>query len=166
MEKLIIVGEAIYVLVVAVVTCVIIYDTRTPTKTLGYLLLVIFVPVFGIVFYFSFGVNYRKRKLYDKKIVGNDAVFESVKKTVLDLSYREMEQKKELLDDKADLTRMIFSESWSPLLPVTDMKLLVNGEAKFPEVLNVLEKARDHIHIEYYIYADDEIGNRIKDILI
>jgi cardiolipin synthase len=42
----------------------------------------------------------------------------------------------------------------------------LNGEKKFPEVLEALRAAQDHIHIEYYIFEDDDIGNQIKDVLI
>ncbi len=44
--------------------------------------------------------------------------------------------------------------------------MLQNGEHKFPEVLKALHEAKHHIHIEYYIFEDDDIGNQIKDILI
>ncbi len=166
MEKLVIIFEIIYILLVTAVTIRIIYDTHNPVKTLGYLLLVIFVPLFGIFFYFSFGINYRKQKLYNRKIISDDISFESVKQTILDSSHEQMQQQKGLLADKASVAQMMLTQSLSLLSPVEDLKLLVNGEAKFPEVLDILEKARDHIHIEYYIYADDEIGNRIKEILI
>jgi cardiolipin synthase len=43
---------------------------------------------------------------------------------------------------------------------------LINGEEKFPEVIKALEEAKDHIHIEYYIYENDKIGNTIEEILI
>ncbi len=166
MEKLILIGEMFYVLIVIGVTIRIIYDTHNPVKTLGYLLLVVFVPLVGILFYLSFGVNYRKKKLYNKKIINNDVLFEAVKQKVVELSHQQIEQQSELLADKASLARMMLSKSYSFVLPVKNMKLLVNGEAKFPEVLDAMEKAQDHIHIEYYIYADDEIGNRMKDIMI
>ncbi|HUM65364.1 MAG TPA: PLDc N-terminal domain-containing protein, partial [Chitinophagaceae bacterium] len=61
--------EIVYLIILVLVCLKVIYDTRSHVKTLAYLLLVIFVPVFGIVFYFSFGINYRKHKLYSKKLV-------------------------------------------------------------------------------------------------
>ena len=42
----------------------------------------------------------------------------------------------------------------------------MNGEEKFPELLQALRNAKDHIHIEYYIFEDDEIGRSIEDVLI
>ena len=165
-ERLLVIAEVIYLLFVIAVTVKIIYDTHDPVKTLGYLLLVVFLPVIGILFYFSFGVNYRKQKLYNKKIISDDILFERVKQQILDSSYQQMENHRRLLDDKVSLARMMLFESMMALAPVDDLKLLINGENKFPEVLEILEKAKEHIHIEYYIYADDDIGNRIKDILI
>ena len=61
--------EIIYVIFIIGVMLRIIYDTQSVTKTLAYLLLVIFLPIIGVFIYFSFGINYRKNKLYSKKII-------------------------------------------------------------------------------------------------
>ena len=47
-----------------------------------------------------------------------------------------------------------------------EVSLLLNGENKFPQVIAELEAAQHHIHIEYYIFENDGIGNQIKEILI
>ncbi len=54
----------------------------------------------------------------------------------------------------------------SPLTANNSVKLLVNGENKFPEVIRALKDAKNHIHMEYYIYEDDEIGRKIEMVLI
>jgi cardiolipin synthase len=54
----------------------------------------------------------------------------------------------------------------SPLTANNSVKLLLNGEEKFPELLRAIEAARSHIHLEYYIYEDDATGRSIADILI
>jgi len=46
----------------------IIFDARNASKALGYMLLVITVPVIGPLIYFSVGINYRQRKIYNKKL--------------------------------------------------------------------------------------------------
>ncbi len=61
---------------------------------------------------------------------------------------------------------MLLKETLSPLTANNSVKLLVNGENKFPEVLKALKEAKNHIHLEYYIYEDDEIGREIEQILI
>lgn len=53
-----------------------------------------------------------------------------------------------------------------PVADATTTKLLTNGEQTFPEILQAIEHAKHHIHIQYYIYRADEIGTQIRDALI
>jgi cardiolipin synthase len=46
-----------------------------------------------------------------------------------------------------------------------DVQILKNGEGKFPKMLEHLQNATHHIHLEYYIFEDDNIGNKIIEIL-
>ncbi len=48
----------------------------------------------------------------------------------------------------------------------TETKVLTNGEETFQAILQGLQKAKHHIHMEYYIVRDDKLGTKIKDILI
>ena len=45
------------------------------------------------------------------------------------------------------------------------IRLLVNGEQYFPQLLGAIEAARRVIEIETYIFADDNIGHRVADAL-
>ncbi|MFL5788109.1 MAG: cardiolipin synthase [Flavisolibacter sp.] len=158
--------EITYPVIIALVCLRIIYDTRNTTKTLAYLLFVVFVPVIGILFYFSFGINYRKRKMYSKKITEDDQLAEKLKETTFKSSGEIFKKHKADLQIDRELAYMLAKDSMSSLTEDNDVKLLVNGEQKFPLVLEALENARHHIHIEYYIYEDGEIGRAIEDVLI
>lgn len=163
---LLVVFEVIYVIVVILVCLRIIYDTNSFSKTLAYLLLVILVPMFGIIFYFSFGINYRKRKIYTKKLIHDDALAVKVKNEILQFSDDTYEHAEGFLEAKKKLIFMVAHETLSALTPNNQVKVLLNGENKFPEVLRVLKEAKNHIHIEYYIYEDDETGRAIEEVLI
>lgn len=163
---LLIIFEVAYVLVTILVCMRIIYDTRSFSKTLAYLLLVLFVPLFGMIFYFSFGVNYRKRKIYSKKLVVDAALSKSLREEIFQFSNDTYTNAKTLLEPNKKLWNMVAADTMSALTPNNKVKLLINGENKFPEVLRVLESAKNHIHIEYYIYEDDETGRAIERVLI
>ena len=53
----------LYFLAILTVTVIIINNEEGATKTLGYLTLIWFVPLFGVVLYFSLGVNYRNNQM-------------------------------------------------------------------------------------------------------
>lgn len=155
-----------YLAILTLVCLRIIYDTRTTTKTLAYLLLAAFLPVIGMLFYFSFGINYRKRKLYSKKLFDNDELLHRIKQDILATSEKILKQGAPEIQNNKELVRLLLKDNLSPLSADNKVKLLLNGENKFPELLQALRDAKDHIHIEYYIFDDDEIGNQVKDVLI
>jgi len=158
-------GEIVYILLVILVIFRVLYDTRSSTKALAYILFIVFLPIIGIVFYFSVGVNYRKRKLYSKKIVEDESLRKHIKNKMN--TYSEAVSKSGLIPQKSKtLIEFTRRAGYSPLTANNDIKLLINGEEKFPELLKELEQAKLHIHIEYYIYEDDITGNQVADLLI
>jgi cardiolipin synthase A/B len=157
--------ELLYLFILVLVCIRIIYDTNSTTKTLAYLLLTIFFPVFGILFYFAFGINYRKRELYSKKIINDDDLWNQIKENVSTYSAQTYFNIAESDRPNKQLPKYL-SNDMSPLTPGNAARLLINGEEKFPAVVQALEEAKDHIHIEYYIYENDKIGKTIEEILI
>lgn len=156
----------IYIAILIIVCLRIIFETRSTTKTMAYLLFCIFVPVIGIVFYIVFGVNYWRRKLYDKKMSQDERILAQLKKDI-SLYTEESLQHLDVTDqDTTELAVMLMKDLKSPLTRKNRVKLLVNGEEKFPELMQVLEQAKHHIHLEYYIYEQDEIGTAIIELLI
>src|SRR5689334_23089412 len=107
--------EIVYIVVLVLVCLRIIYDTRSNTKTLAYLLLVIFLPLIGIFFYFSFGINYRKRKMYSKKLVLNDAMAKDLSGYILQYSKQTLEENTVAVQTFRELARMLVKDSMSAL---------------------------------------------------
>ena len=158
--------EVAYTVVLLFVCFRIILDTRSITKSLAYLLFAIFVPFAGIIFYFLFGINYRTRKMYSKKLVENDELSAKLNKQIYQYSKKTLDESDDSVQSNKELAFMLLKETLSPLTANNSVKLLVNGENKFPEVLKALREAKNHIHLEYYIYEDDEIGREIEQVLI
>lgn len=158
--------EIIYLVVLILVCLRIIYDTRSTTKTLAYLLFAIFVPFAGMIFYFFFGINYRTKKMYSKKLIENESLSKELEMHLYSYSKKIYNENYAALQTNKELAYMLVRESKSPLTGNNSVKILVNGENKFPEVLKALQEAKHHIHIEYYIYEDDETGRAIENILI
>lgn len=162
----IIILDILYVFMVILVCLRIIYETDNTTKTLAYLLVVIFIPVGGIIFYFSFGINYRKRKIYSKKLIRNDALRQDLEQRIVSYSEANLRKYQSAIREGESLVNMLLEDSKTPLTIGNQVKVLFNGEEKYPELLEALRHATHHIHIQYYIYEDDVIGNKIRDILI
>ncbi len=153
---------AFYLIIVITIAAIII-NTESSGKALGYLLLVVVFPIIGIIVYFTFGVNYRKRKIYQKKLLADKKAFPELDDE-LEKSIKETLSKHK--DDLKHFYKLATHNAKEYVLtPSNKATLLINGEQKFPRVLQTLRNAKEHIHIEYYIYENDAIGTEIGTIL-
>ena len=165
--KFLLLYEILYVLLIIAICLRIVWDTRSVRKALAYLLLVIFVPILGAIFYFSFGINYRKHKIYHKKLTIDQSFRQR-----LEHIYPQIRAHLNSLDTafitpyEKSLRFLSNIEERLSIIPNEEVKVICNGENLFPELLDALRAAKHHIHIEYYIYENDHIGNAIKNILI
>src|SRR6188768_1191343 len=157
---------AIYIAIVIAVSLRVIYETRSATKTMAYLLLILFIPVVGVIFYILFGINFWKTRLYSRKSKDDEKMLNRLKKE-MEIYMKETISPNDLsVENNRELAVMVEKELRSPLTRRNKVKLLLNGEEKFPEVLEALRYAQHHIHIEYYIYEWDEIGEQVAELLI
>lgn len=162
----ILLAEIIYIIIIVLVCARVVYDTQSTTKTLAYLLLVIFLPFVGMILYFSIGINYRKRKMYSKKIFNDAEVEKTMQQRIAQVSENIFSSGSHSVKNFHKLANLILSQTSSPITAGNDVTLLLNGENKFPKVLQAIKNAKNHIHIEYYIYEADTIGCNIIDLLI
>ncbi|GIM51749.1 major cardiolipin synthase ClsA [Capnocytophaga cynodegmi] len=156
--------QIVYIILLIAVCLRIIWDTRSVSKTLAYLLLVIFVPVLGIIFYFSFGINYRRHKIYNKKLE-IDQFFRCELETKIEI-LRKNHLEQPSLSENMEIIRFLSQTEQTFVAPNSSIEILNNGENLFPVLLREMRNAKSHIHIEYYIYENDVIGNQVKEILI
>jgi cardiolipin synthase len=144
----------------------VISENRSPSKTLAYLLMFFALPYIGVMVYFVFGENYRKKKIYKKKWLTDQQNSERFGNYMVRLSEEVLAGHMGTIKGNAQLVRLLVNDSKLPISVNNKVKVLHNGEEKFPAVFTALAGAKHHIHIEYYIFEEGRIGNLIKDLLI
>lgn len=154
----------VYTLIIILVCLRVVVNSTTSSKALAYLLLIITFPIIGIVFYLSFGFNYRKNKLYNRKLKIDEKAYPEIPERTAAYMKQAIEENKPELGRYYPIANLQTRTSF--ISDNNAVKILVDGDQKFDEVFRCLETAKNHIHIEYYIYEDDEIGNKLADILI
>lgn len=143
---------------------IVIIRTNSSSKALAYLLVILALPIVGIILYFSVGVNYRKQKLYKKKLNIDQQKLQEIQTKVEHYRAKLLETETQKIQHFAQLA---YNSHYDSLISGGNLaELLINGEQKFPKLLQDLRNAKHHIHIEYYIYENDVIGNEIAEILI
>lgn len=156
----------LYILLIIFVCIRILLSTQYAGKALAYIMFAVFIPVVGIGFYFLFGVNYWKKRRYSKKSAQDKGILEDLKKGIVQYERSAVAHLDESVQQHSELAAMLVRDLGSPLTKNNAVKLLKNGEGKFPELLQAIRNATHHIHIEYYIYEYDNIGTEIIELLI
>ena len=154
----------LYILIIIAVCVNILVKTETPSTALGYLLLVISFPVIGVIIYLSVGLNYRKKELYRKKLEVDELEYPKLEMQAMNHSHETLKRYKDRIGNFYQLAS--FSKTKNFTSDNNKATVLVNGETKFPDVMESLRRAKHHIHIEYYIYANDTIGNQLAQLLM
>lgn len=140
-------------------------ENKNPLKTTSYLLLMLVLPVFGIIIYLIFGQNLRKRRIFSKRQLINTAFGKHYVEEHLDTRYKRNLPDLPNIQYYDKLIRFL-NKDLSPLSNRNEVQILKNGEAKIQQLINAIEQARHHIHIEYYIFSLDDVGTVINDLLI
>lgn len=154
-----------YLLVLGIVFGVIL-DNRNPAKTFAYLLVLLFLPVIGLVVYYMFGQNLRKQKLFSRKgLIDNIYVKEWQEKQMLALK-DVVQEARPLLREKIKIVNLLVASEASMVTLRNETSILFDGEHIFPRLFDDIRRAKHHVHIEFYILEDDNLGNAFKQILI
>ncbi len=156
---------AVYYAIVIVFFFRILLENKNPLKTQSYLLLMVLLPIIGMLIYLFFGVNFRRRKLYSRKGFSDQKIIQRWIKDYDNLLSKSSDDVHEYLNEKAKLPFLFWRNNFSSLSANNHIQVFTNGEEKFPVLLKKLQKAKHHIHLEYYIFDDDVLGNKIMNIL-
>ncbi|WP_223787122.1 cardiolipin synthase [Marinicella meishanensis] len=155
-----------YWLLLIYVTLQIIHQYTISSRASAWLFTVYVFPVVGLVLYFIFGVKRRKRKMYAVKLTENQKFLEAYQARFSAESLRVMQQHQQQLKQFHGLTQMIYHDGCSRLTVKNKLTLLQNGEEKFPQLFQDIERAERTIHLEYYIFKADDIGSELIQRLI
>ncbi len=155
----------VYLLTVISTILIIVMENRNPTKTLAWILVLFFLPAVGLVFYFLFGRNNR-----NERIVHVD-VGEFTREIFSGLFDKEHEF--EIIDNKSkvkskyhNLVNLLENNHDSIVWYGSEVEVITSGKRKFEILLHDLENAEHHIHMEYFKFSDDQVGDRVKEILM
>ena len=136
----------------------VVMDNRQPAKTMAWALVIWFIPVVGIVLYLFFGINTRK-----ERHVSERSMNQLTKRSMLEFAeqhdLRLPEKHKPLID-------LFVNQNLA--LPFKDnyVEIYTEGYTFFPALLAAIGEAKQSIHIDMYIFADDALGTLVSDALI
>ena len=134
---------------------------RQPQSSVAWILTIAFVPYLGALLYLVFGVDRitrrrRQRVAEVDSLANRDDEVES--RVAVDLSQW----------SERGLRAMRATEALCQTRPTAGnrIEIIHNTHRTMGLIEQAIERAQDHIHLEYYIWQPDEAGRELRDLLI
>ena len=158
MHELNLILVIVYYIIVVLAVVHVVMDNRQPAKTMAWTLVIWFVPIVGIVFYLFFGVNTRKERMVSQR-----SLDELSKRSMLGFVEQ---QDLQLPDEYKPVIDLFINQSLSLPFKGSEVEVYTDGYQFFPALLSAIAGAKNHIHLDMYIFEDDALGYLIADMLI
>ncbi len=153
---------ALYILTAVATVFTILYERRDPVKAVSWIAVIVLLPFVGLFLFIFLGQDYRKKKIFNRKEIKDLKQFES-------LSYKQLRELSDFDDPEVQANReiitLLLNSNKSLLTTHNQLTILNDGTEAFPSLLTDLRAAKNFIHLEYYIFEDDHLGNEVAEIL-
>lgn len=146
-------------LYIAALSVWIVLQKRAPVSTMSWILSLALLPGIGFLIYYFLGPQ-RLRKQRIRRLRSGVVARAP---TDLDRLRAAVETAPPALRQLAALAT---AACGNPVSSATRVDLLVGGASTYEAIFEAVRAARDHIHLEYYIYQPDRIGTALRDLLI
>lgn len=149
---------AIYVLLVVSQMLVVMLENRQPVKTIAWLMVLFFLPGLGLILYFFFGRN-KKREHFVSKACASLLVRRAAVR-FFQGGFPEVPA------DYAPLIKLFRRQSGAFPYPDNKVSVFTTGESMLKQLLDDILQAKHHIHVEFYIIEDDDVGRAVASALV
>lgn len=150
-----------YLTIIGVITTIIL-ENRNPLKASAWVVIIGFIPILGLIAYIIFGQEQRKlyriNKRYYRRLTRRPRLYAStIPPETLPMTVPPRWHK---------LVTLLEKNSGSLPLPIESIAVYHHGGDFYEALLRDIYAAQSDIHIETYIFEDDEVFTRLTKALI
>lgn len=144
---------------VVVISCVVVVvsENKNPIRAISWTLALLFLPVIGVVFYLFFGRSLKGKAMISKKVRRKLLERSRPKQHVFENAGLDSEQIQKV--------KLAHNLCHAHLELNNSVVIFTNGKKKFDQLMEDMRNAQQYIYLQYYIYSDDKLGNRLLDLL-
>ena len=148
----------LYCLTIIGLVILILLENRNPLKTIPWVIVLIFIPGIGLIVYYFFGRDNRRLRSITRRM------YKKFKKQIR-IDYQPQDVSI-VPENFLPLAKLLNNSNYSAISEGSLISFFTNGKDKFEALLADIANARHHIHLQYYIIEDDNIGKRVKEALV
>ncbi|GIP37771.1 major cardiolipin synthase ClsA [Paenibacillus sp. J31TS4] len=140
-------------------------ERRNVGMTWAWLMVLLFLPGVGFLLYLLLGQNLSRRKLYKIKEEDKKKLDTIINKQRMLFKREALAYDDPMLQDYHDLIYMNLMSGYALYSQNNQVEIFTDGVSKFDALFRDIEAAKEHIHLEYYIVQNDNLGRRVIEAL-
>lgn len=148
-----------------VVFAIVFVERRNPTVALAWVAVLLLFPYAGFILYLLFGRHIYSERRFRLKGQDDERVRSRVRRQERALDERRIGFADPSAERFRPLMHLLLAGDQAVIWTKSRVEYQDVGEAHFLSMLEAIGAARHHIHVEYYIIRDDELGRRFIDAL-
>lgn len=148
---------ALYLVLSILVIVRVVLNNRDTVKTLAWIMVLLFLPFVGIVIYLFFGRDTRRNR-----IINSRQLSQLQKKQLENDSFGQYEVQHEYIP----LVSFFQNAASATLIGSDDVRVLPSVKEFATELYREIDAAKEHVHVQFYIFEDDEFGSLLREHLI
>lgn len=141
------------------------FERRNPTSTWLWIMVLTFLPGLGFILYLFLGQDLSKKRLFKTNETGDYCFRDIVLEQEKQINNDEYRYRDPNYIEYEDLIKMHLISSESFFTQDNSVEIFYEGEEKFKALIQSINSAKDHIHMQYYIFKSDKLGKKIIEEL-
>jgi cardiolipin synthase len=143
------------------------FEENNSVHRFTWILLLGFLPLVGVLCYILFSGNFftRTKRMLRANQKANNHFAKTIETQERNLDTIMQSGRSEVLEDYGSLIRMNMRYGRSPLLSKNSVRLFRTGEEKFQALFAEIQRAKESVHLSYFIINNDETGKELIRIL-
>ena len=141
-------------------------ERKNASSTWAWLMVLLFIPIAGFILYLIFGKPISKGRIFTWDTKSRLGLKAAVQSQLRELETHDLEYKDKDMARYASLTYLNLRTDASILTQDNDVDILIDGQEKFDILMQDMRRAKDHIHLLYYILRDDNLGTQLANVMI
>lgn len=157
-----------YLIVLGIIVDMLIRQKKKPERIYAWILTLIVLPFVGITIFgiIGCGIGMRTTKQMKERSLSNKTYDEALRTQALELLLHENKDLSKQYGYVRELALFNLKNTNATYSFNNNVEILINGQNKLERLKQDLLAAKHHIHVLYYIFANDDTGREIRDILI
>nr|WP_099467217.1 cardiolipin synthase [Konateibacter massiliensis] len=144
---------------------IVFFQRKDPKSVWAWLLVMYFVPIVGFILYMLIGQDMHKRRMFRTKEIA-DELNSAIRKQEERIFKNEFKSGSNDINEFSDLILYNLESADAVYTDDNEIEIYTDGETKFDALIEEIQKAKQYIHVQYYIIRSDEVFTRIMEALI